>query len=249
MANVLPQQAGLAVNGVLYQYTAVKNPLDDMIVHVQNENAQGSGYIFRESDDWSGLAGNTINKFVAVDNVPIGLWGDGSIEVEGFGTVSDPTVIYTYRVDECFNPQSSPACSGYQVPIDVPEPVNYKIYDATDDDAVRRSLEETNPDLYDRDGKKRRTSEDLQEDRLERALAASEGALALAAGISQEAMLQAMNSSVNLAAYYGAVITGGVYRETVKMPDTDIPDNEKGLRNGLAQQLLHEKMVKSQYGL
>jgi len=64
MSNVLPQQAGLQVTGVVYQYTAVKDPEDDMIVHVQNQNAQDSGYIFRETDDWSGLPGNTINKLI-----------------------------------------------------------------------------------------------------------------------------------------------------------------------------------------
>ena len=55
MQNVLPQQAGLTVGSVIYRYTAVKNIEDDMLVHVQNEDALGSGYIFRETDDWSGL--------------------------------------------------------------------------------------------------------------------------------------------------------------------------------------------------
>ena len=71
MTNLLPAQAGLQVNGVVYRYTAVKNTDDDMVVHVQNENARGAGYIFRSSDDWSGLPGNTINKVVPVNNVDI----------------------------------------------------------------------------------------------------------------------------------------------------------------------------------
>ena len=57
MQNILPQQAGLTVGNVIYRYTAVKNIDDDMLVHVQNENALGTGYIFRETDDWSGLEG------------------------------------------------------------------------------------------------------------------------------------------------------------------------------------------------
>ena len=80
MNNVLPQQAGLQVNNVIYQYTVDKDPSDDMVVHVQNENAQGNGNIFRETDDWSGLPGNTINKIVAVSDIPIQLceWFDRS---------------------------------------------------------------------------------------------------------------------------------------------------------------------------
>ena len=62
MTNILPEFAGLEVNGLVYQYTAVKDPETDMIVYVQNEHADGNGYIFRNADDWSGLPGNTINK-------------------------------------------------------------------------------------------------------------------------------------------------------------------------------------------
>ena len=64
MTNVLPQQLGLTVGNVIYQYTTVKNTDDDMVVSVQNENARGEGYIFRSVDDWSGLPGNSINKVV-----------------------------------------------------------------------------------------------------------------------------------------------------------------------------------------
>jgi len=31
--------------------------------------------------------------------------------------------------------------------------------------------------------------------------------------------------------------------------DKKVPENQRGLRNGLAQQLLHEKMVEQQYEL
>ena len=33
-----------------------------MKVHVGNHNANGDGYTFRETDDWSGVPGNTIVK-------------------------------------------------------------------------------------------------------------------------------------------------------------------------------------------
>ena len=66
MTNILPQQAGLTVGSVIYRYRAVKDPESDMIVYVQNENALGDGYIFREVDDWSGLSGTGIYKVVPV---------------------------------------------------------------------------------------------------------------------------------------------------------------------------------------
>ena len=37
MTNILPSQAGLEVNGLVYQYTAVKDPETGMIVYVQFE--------------------------------------------------------------------------------------------------------------------------------------------------------------------------------------------------------------------
>src|SRR6056300_385812 len=71
MSNVLPQQAGLRVNGVFYRYTTVKNEEDQFKVTVSNENAVDGGYIFREVDDWTGLKGNTITKVLPQQNVDI----------------------------------------------------------------------------------------------------------------------------------------------------------------------------------
>ena len=245
MSNVLPQQAGLQVTGVVYQYTAVKDPEDDMVVHVQNQNAQDSGYIFRETDDWSGLPGNTINKLIPVGDVPIQLWGDGSIDVEGQGQVTEPNVVYTYKYDPCYDPQSDPSCPGYLPPIPEPEPVD--VYDALNDQAVLEATQETDPELFDRDGKNRREVEREADDRLEQGLAASENALNIASGSAQDFMVAAMANEMRFDPYYAAKLEGGVYRDVVALPSKDIPDNPRGLRNGLAQQLLHQKMIDSQY--
>lgn len=245
MANVLPQQAGLQVGNVIYQYTANKDPDAEMLVHVQNENAQGDGYIFRETDDWSGLPGNTINKIVAVGDIPIQLWGDGSIEVEGDGSVSNPTVAYTYKYDPCYDPQSDPSCPDYIPPL--PEPETVEVYDALNDQAVLAATEETDPELFDRDGKDRREVERAEDDRLEEGLAASENALNIASAEAQDFMVAAMANEQRFVPYYAADIDGGVYKEIVVLPTKDIPDNKRGLRNGLAQQVLHERMVQSQY--
>ncbi len=233
------------MTGVVYQYTAVKDPEDDMVVHVQNQNAQDSGYIFRETDDWSGLPGNTINKLIPVGDVPIQLWGDGSIDVEGQGQVTEPNVVYTYRYDPCYDPQSDPSCPGYLPPI--PEPELVDVYDALNDQAVLEATQETDPELFDRDGKNRREVEREADDRLEQGLAASENALNIASGSAQDFMVAAMANEMRFDPYYAAKLEGGVYRDVVALPSKDIPDNPRALRNGLAQQLLHQKMIDSQY--
>lgn len=46
---------------------------------------------------------------------------------------------------------------------------------------------------------------------------------------------------------YGGSITGGYYPDTVTYQDKQLPENNRGLRNGLAQQLLHQQMVDMQY--
>lgn len=247
MANVLPQQAGLEVSNVIYQYTALKDASDNMLVHVQNENAQGVGYIFRETDDWSGLPGNTINKIVAVDNIPIGAWGNGSIQVEGKGEVINPNVVYTYKYNPCFNPQSSPSCPGYLPPIPEPEPVDYDVYNALDDKAVLDATEETDPELYDRDNKRRNQPKESEDLRLERGLAASENALNIASDMAQAFIIDAMANEQRFNPYYAQTIPGGAYNDVPPLPTKDIPDNKIGLRNNLAQQLLHERMVELQY--
>lgn len=236
MGTVLPKETGLTVNGVIYQYTAVKRPEDAMLVHVQNLNAKGNGYIFRETDDWSGRPGNTINKAVAVDNVPIGYWGRGSIAVEGSGQVLKPNVVYTYRVDHCFDPQSSPSCPGYK-PI-IPE-VTIEPYSALDDAAVQRAMAKTEQEYKEAEAKKEAIKE--------KALKDSENALADANGLSQSMILQSMNLATNVNLYYSLRIDGGIYRDTVVLKDSKLPENRLGLRNGLAQQLLHSKMIDMQY--
>lgn len=238
MDSILPQETSLVVNGVVYRYTAVKDPSDPMLVSVQNKNANGSGYIFREVDDWSGLPGNTINKLIAVDDIPLSSWGEGSIEVQGNGTVEDASVVYTYRYEPC-----TINCGGSDVVVEIP---TYDIYDATNDSAVKDSMRETDPDLYDRDNKKNKKSS-KEDEKLEKALAANESALEIAGQVSQEAIIQSMNGIVSMNTYYAANINGGTYTEVLTLPTTDIPDNKSGLRNNLAQQLLHQQMVDSQY--
>lgn len=251
MGGLVPSAAGLSINGVIYRYTAVKNPEDRMLVHLQNEAADGNGYIFRETDDWSGLPGNTINKLVSVNNIPISLWGDGSIEVEGQGQVVGATLAYSYQIDECFNPQANPICPGYVDPtLFLSEQNIIDAYDPMEDDAVLRTLEATAASLYEEEEVDETIESEKAKaikDNFERGMAATQNALTLANGVSQDRILNTMNTSVNMYPYYATSISGGAYKDTARLVDSDLPENPRGLRNGLAQQLLHTEMVDAQY--
>ena len=244
MTNILPQQAGLTVDGVVYRYTTVKEQEWDMLVHVQNENALGDGYIFRETDDWSGRPSNTINRLVPVASIPIQYWGDGSIEVEGEGEVKDATVLYSYQYDPCFDPQVDPECPGY-----VP-PITYEIVeveDPMDDELIKEELEKEsevdNEDEEDKDRKKVMVKEKKQE-RLQAILGIVDNSIMAATDAAKHAELTAMNI---LPTSYMSIIPDGKYEETVVLKDANLPDNVKGRRANFAQQLLHEQMVDLQY--
>ena len=246
---------GLDINGVIYNYTIQKQLQDSVTVNVQNENANGTGYIFRETDEWrpGSLGGTQINKVVPVVPSNRSLWGDGSIEVEGNGSVTDPTVVYTYRVDPCYNPQFDPNCPGYEVPMPSP-PAEIDVYDPLNDPNVTFNRE--NEDEVYEDEDKLLSEEELAEqeeldkkktqDRLEKALAAVANSALFAEAFSQAMVLQQMNSAVNMAPYYSANIDGGTYNDTVTLDGGNITDNRKALRN-MAQDKLHDKMVDMQY--
>ena len=245
MSSVLPEIPGVDINGLLYKYTTVKDPDADMKVHIGNKNADADGYIFRKTDDWSGVPGNTIVKSFSFSHVPAANWGSGAIEVEGEGTVTDALVLYNYRIDECFDEQSNPACPGYVKPIPV-IPV-YDLYNALDDDAVTNALD-TKDFEYDEDGNLILSEEEEEDEtRIEMGLTASANALTLFQAQGQDDIILAINQQTNIAMYYNASINGGVYADTVGLADAEIADNKKALRNNLAQQLLHEKMVDMQY--
>ena len=243
MQNILPQQAGLTVGSVVYRYEAVKNVEDDMVVYVQNENAAGDGYIFREKDDWSGLPGNKIYKVIGVGDIPIEAWGDGSIQVEGFGTVLEPSVVYSYRYDPCFDPQSDPSCAGYQIPYDPSLIPQVEFNDPLQDELVLAEL-----------ARQAELDEEEEFERKERTKKAVVSLQKLLGGINLSAMStqasineQALFAMNYLPRNYSNSLNGGAYEDTVTLVDSKLPDNKKARRVGLAQQLLHEQMVEAQY--
>jgi hypothetical protein len=245
MKNVLPDASNLSVNGVFYQYTPVKVKEDAMKVHVQNENALGSGYIFRETDDWTNQVGGIpINKVVGVANIPEDAWGDGSIEVEGTGSVIDTSVIYSYQYDNtCANPIDDPTCPGYNDAIQsvlnsISEPVPY---DTTND--VKLVLDEKVELEEEVD------EEEQDEDRLEKALSAVDVGVLDANTIAQDNLLLSLTAGISVQSYYDKRIQGGVYEDTVDMSTVQMPDNKSGARVSLAQQIKHNEMVDMQYKL
>ena len=245
MDSILPSIGGVDINGLLYRYTTVKDPDADMKVHVGNHNASGDGYTFRETDDWSGVPGNTIVKSFPLSNIPASQWGTGFVEVEGEGTVKDAVVIYNYRLDKCYDPQSDPTCAGYIKPMPViPEVI---VYDALEDDAVVDTLE-ADEFQYDEDGKLILDEEEEEEEtRIEMGLTASANALTLFKRQDQSDIILAINKQTNINMYYNAKINGGTLNDAAGLKDGTIPENKKALRNNLAQQVLHEKMVDMQY--
>jgi len=219
--------SGLDISGVIYRYTAVKERPDPFTVTIQNENAIDGGYIFRETDDWSGRTGQTIVKSVPVGYVPIKYWGDGEIVTTGVGSVEDPQVVYTYRYIE-------------------PEPVLPDLpvytYDALEDPAVLTATAETDRELYE-DEEAKKDDKDEEDKDMEKALAALQSGLEMAVG--QTGMLAQMNP-VTMTQYYAATIPGGVYKETVILQGGEIKGNKRAFRS-MANDRLHTEMVREQY--
>ena len=267
MPDVLPTPPGLDINTVLYNYTIRKETDADVTVNVQNENASGTGYIFRETDEWKpgSLDGTQINKVIGVGSIPRSSWGDGSIDVTGEGRVEDPTVIYTYTVDPCFDPQFDPNCPGYKVPVpDIPVIDYDELYSALDDENVdleRRTCKEGDISVECKaileDEEESKSEEELKEEeeeeekdskeRLEKALAAADNSALFANALAISQVLDSVNAATNINSYYAKSLAGGTYNETVVLVDKQLPESKRGLRNGLAQQLLHNKMIEMQY--
>ena len=256
MNSILPTPPGLDINGVIYNYTINKDVNDQVDVYVGNENASGTGYIFREHDEWKpgSLGGTEIRKVVPViPNIPRAAWGQGSIEVEGPGSVEDPNVVYMYKVDPCFDPQYDPNCPGYVVPMPPIVDVTIEIYDATQDENVKLTseelvlIEENEQVLEEKEEEEEEENEKRKREYRLQALADSQNAAML---VAENIRIQTMNQAMQVLvtnSYLQTSIPGGVYKENIQLVDTKINDNKKGLRNGFAQQILHELMISSQY--
>ena len=250
MRNVLPQQAGLAVNSVFYRYRTVKNTEDDMTVTIQNENARGSGYIFREVDNWSGLPSNTITKNVPVPLIDISYWGMGSIEVDGVGSVEDAEVFYSYQFDPCFDPQSDPTCDGYIDP-SVKSIIDGEFVDPLSDEFIQAELDrkaQLRAAEEEQERRERRNisaeAQEEEEERLEDLLGLRSADDFSAEQIRLHNTLRGLKGIPNS---YLWSYSGGEYRDTVVLKDSKLPRNSRGLKVRLAQEVKHQQLINLQY--
>jgi hypothetical protein len=242
MQNVLPQQAGLTISHIVYEYGVIKETQDAMLVHVQNEDAINGGYIFRSTDDWTGQPSNVVKKIKPTSQLPIEYWGPGSIEVEGKGKVVDPSVKYNWRYVPCFDPQSDPECPGYRIPYDL-DKILAQPDDPLEEQYVQEQLE-----------RQAELEEEEEFERKERLKKSKRDMEKLLGGINTQLMSdlalaqEAAYFSVNLfpTSYYD-VIDGGVYEDVLQLIDAELPDNKAGKRVNYTQQKLHEEMIQSQY--
>ena len=96
--------------------------------------------------------------------------------------------------------------------------------------------------------KKEAEEEKKRKYRLEKAMSTAD----LSALFAENQRIASMNSIIQTAvagAYIVKSIPGGTYNDTVTLVDSKILDSQSGLRNGFAQQLLHQEMVDMQYDM
>ena len=249
MDSVLPDPSGLEINGVFYTYTPIKETGADFEVEIGNWNADKSGYIWKEVDNWDGAPGGiAIIKSIPLPYTLRSLWGDGFLDKTGAGEVTEANVLYSYRVDPCYNPQSNPDCPGF-IPPAPPEVDIDELYDATED----AEIEEVKTDNYkeSEDEEDSESEEEKEEEerkkRLERAMSTSNSSAMFAEGLAQTLMLQQMNAAINVTVYLKKELPGGTYKETIILEGGNLPDNKNGRRMNWSTQKLHEELVNMQY--
>lgn len=239
---------GMDIHGIIYQYKAVKEKEDDFTVTVQNEK-EGGGYVFQDTEDWSQKYGITIRKAFALPYTPLANFKEdgGSIATTGTGTVENAQVVYLYRFDRCFIPTDSD-CPNYVPPLP-PKPPEIKLYDALEDEFVEEATKDVDQDLIENDEENLEESEEKEEEEenLEIALSIGENPLTLGNDLTQASIIAQMNSAIDLSAYYVAKIPSMVYKERLVMKDQNNLRNDRRILRSLGQDQLHNKMVEAQY--
>ena len=235
---------GMDISGVIYTYNPIKLLEDDFVVTVENDKV-GGGFVFQDTEDWSQKYPIRIKKVIPLAYTPIAVFGDGRIRTTGTGTLEDASVVYIYRFDACFDPQSDPNCPGYKKP-PPPKLPDLPDYDALQDEAVKLAQKETDRELLEEEEAKEEEEEEDEEEEMEMLLATTENALAIANGISQSILMATINQATNINSYYVAQIPGKIYRESIVLQDKDIVDNRRAFRS-LGQDKLMNQMIEEQY--
>ena len=235
---------GMDISGVIYTYNPIKELEDDFVVTVENDRV-GGGFVFQDTEDWSQKYPIRIKKVIPLAYTPIAVFGDGRIRTSGTGTIEDASVMYIYRFDACFDPQSDPNCPGYVKPKPPPLP-EVPDYDALQDESVKLAQEETDRELLEDEEAKEEEEEEDEEEEMEMLLATTENALAIADGISQSALMATINQATNVTSYYVATIPDSYYPESVTLQGGTIVDNRRALRS-LSQDARMNEMIEEQY--
>lgn len=241
----------IQIGGLAYRYTIDKDPTSDSIVSVRNEDPVNGGYVFEESDDWSGKSGGTVQRYFRFPYIDSTRWGDGSVNVEGDGQLSGVVVTYNYKMDVddelmmcATTPLADPSCPGFREALDdflknMPEPnENDPFYD----EWVQANLS-LNDEAKEKEEEVVEEPEE-KESNFEKQLGGQNTIEKL--GSNQDQILIELAQVPKIESYYNVTIQGGVYEETIQLQDTNIPDNKRALRN-LASDNTHKSMVRSQY--
>ena len=255
MDGVLPDHSSpnvtLKINGLTYYYVMSKEESEDVQVYIRNEDTINGGYVFEEVDDWSGLPGNSIQKYFRFNGTDASQWGDGEITVDGNGTVSDPSVIYLYRMDIgeeeiiCTYPLVSPECPGYLDAL-------YKYLESLDDvsvddpyydEWVQFQLQQE-VEMEEEQAKSDESEENDQE--IESIFRIDPEVGGLVDVELQDKILIELAAPYAIEPYYLVTIVGGDYPDTLELNDKTLPDNNRALRQ-LASDAKHYSMVRSQY--
>lgn len=259
MGSVLPDSSApnvsLQVNGLVYQYTISKDPNDPAVVNVTNQDAINGGYVFQATDNWSGIPGNSIRRYFTFPGIDSSRWGNGQISVDGIGTITNPSVVYTYRMDVgpesigCIVPLASPTCPGfYDALMKYFDSVEYVEKDDPYYNEWVQYLLQKKAQLEETQAQKEITIEETDKKKpdLEVQFFGRNQMSDLMDVDQQNKILDQLTQVDTINPYYNTTIAGGEYLETIVLKDTTLPDNRRAMRS-LAADEAHTLMVRSQY--
>lgn len=260
MEGVLPDHSlpwvSVEINGLTYRYTIDKDPSTGSNVYVRNQDPINGGYIFEEKDEWAqGNPGGSIQKYFRFPYVNSNRWGNGSIDLEGQGQISDAIITYNYKmtVDEgkmlcTASPLVDPSCPGFAEALAelLASVADLQPGDPFYDEWVQANLDQVvEEDQYDDEG-----VTDLPDEKkanFEKDVFAGRNTIeGLVESANQDAIIDQLAQLPKIEPYYQKQIYGGVYEETLTLIDTNIPDNNRALRS-LSSDSTHKTMVRSQY--
>lgn len=253
MDTVLPDASApwvtLQLNGLTYRYTMNKDAEDDAQVHVRNHDPINGGYVFSETDNWDQQPGATIQKYFSLPYTNSAQWGDGEIVVDGDGSITDPVVIYSYRMDvddqlmKCAtSPLADPSCPGFSDAL----AQHLKASQLTADDPFYDEWVQVQLNQETELEEEKQQEEKPQEEDLEVQMGGKNSISDLVDTKQQDEILAALASVPTIEPYYTVEIRGGEYQETLTLEDKDLPDNRRAMRS-LSSDARHNTMVRSQY--